>query len=458
MFKETDSVIVIGVGRSGMATAEVLRSRGVAVVAFDDQDPAALAAQTKTLARIGVPLVSAAELENAAGTATAAVLSPGVPLTNPSVLQLQRLGVPVYAEIEVAYALTSAPIIAITGSKGKSTTTALVGHILKRAGLRVRVGGNIGNPLIRETAAPGPVDWVVAEVSSFQLEGIRAFAPRIAVLLNITPDHLDRYPSMEEYAEAKYRIFANQSAEDAFIGNADDPYCARLRAGARSIPSAQYWFSASGATDTNLVYDDGAIVRRAGKNRRRVTLIDAGELLIRGRHNVENAMAASLAALVAGAPIEAVRDGLRTFEPLPHRLATVATSRGVTWVDDSKATNPDAVAKALDAFAAPVVLIAGGRGKNTDFTTLGEAASRRAKAVILIGESADAIAATLSTAPVRAGSMEEAVDAAARLASAGDIVLLSPGCASFDMFDSAEHRGEVFAALVRDRAEGVAAG
>ena len=458
MFKEKDSVIVIGVGRSGMATAEVLRSRGIVVVAYDDKDRDALASETKTLARIGVPLLSLDELENAAGVATAAVLSPGVPLTNPAVLKLQRLGVPVYAEIEVAYSFSSAPVIAITGSKGKSTTTALIGHILKRAGMRVRVGGNIGNPLIRETALPGPVDWFVAEVSSFQLEGIRAFAPRIAVLLNITPDHLDRYPSMEEYAEAKYRIFANQTETDAFVGNADDPYCARLREGARTIPSTQYWFSASGANDANLGLDDGEILRRAGKNRRRVTLIRADELMIRGRHNVENAMAASLAALVAGAPIDAVREGLRTFEPLPHRLATVATTGGVTWVDDSKATNPDAVAKALAAFSAPVVLIAGGRGKNTDFSILGDAASKRAKAVVLIGESADAIAKTLSTTIVRAGSMREAVDAAARLASSGDVVLLSPGCASFDMFDSAEHRGDVFAALVRDRSEGVAAG
>ena len=459
MFKDTDSVIVIGVGRSGMATAEVLRSRGIAVVAFDDKDRSALTAEAGTLARIGVPLVGTAELENAAGAATAAVLSPGVPFTNPAVLRLARMGIPVYAEIEVAYALCSAPIIAITGSKGKSTTTALVGHILARAGKRVRVGGNIGNPLIRETAMPGELDWVVAEVSSFQLEGIRAFAPRVAVLLNITPDHLDRYPSMEEYAEAKYRIFANQGSGDAFVGNADDPYCARLRSGARSIPGAQYWFSANGAPNSNLVLDDGEIVRRAGKNRRRVTLIRADELQIRGRHNVENAMAAALASLAAGAPIEAVREGLRTFEPLPHRLATVATQGGVTWIDDSKATNPDAAIKALEAFDAPIVLIAGGRAKNTDFAALGAAASKRAKAVVVIGEAAEAIAATVSGIPVvRARSMEEAIDAAARSASPGDVVLLSPACASFDMFKSAEHRGEVFASLVRERSKGVVAG
>ena len=458
MFNDSDSVLVIGVGRSGIATAGVLRSRGIAVVAYDDQGASALGDRADTLKRIGVPLIGRAELEQAARAATAAVLSPGVPLTNPAVLHVQRLGVPVYAEIEVAYRLCAAPIIAITGSKGKSTTTALVGHILRTAGIGARVGGNIGNALIGEAATARKDEWVVAEVSSFQLEGIREFAPRISVLLNITADHLDRYPSMEEYAEAKYRIFANQTADDAFVGNADDELCARLRSGARSIPGKQYWFSARGDASAEMSLHDGAIVRRAGRSRRRSTLIAASEVRLRGAHNLENAMAASLAALLAGAPAAAVREGLRTFAPLPHRLAPVESSDGITWIDDSKATNPDAVVKALGSFDAPIVLIAGGRAKNTDFAALGRAASERAKAVILIGESAEDIGSHLHGVDVvYAKAMDEAVSAAAHAASPGDVVLLSPGCASFDMFDSAEHRGDVFASLVRGRRNGVAA-
>ncbi len=458
MFKATDSVLVIGVGRSGLATAQVLRARGIAVAAYDDKDRSLLLEEADLLNRIGVPLIGKAELEGAARAATAAVLSPGVPFTNPAVLAVQRLDVPVFAEIEVAYKLCAAPIIAITGSKGKSTTTALVGHILRRSGFGVRVGGNIGDPLIRETVEARADEWVVAEVSSFQLEGIREFSPRISVLLNVTADHLDRYPSMDEYAEAKYRVFANQRSGDAFVGNADDEYCSRLRSGARTIPSAQYWFSASGADGATIVLERGAIVRRAAGDDERVALANVADLKLRGAHNVENAMAAALASLLAGATVEAVREGLRTFEPLPHRLATVTVADGITWVDDSKATNPDAVVKALESFEAPIVLIAGGKGKNTDFSDLGRAASHRAKAVVLIGESAKSIGSCVSGVPVQyASSMEDAVDMAARLATPGDVVLLSPGCASFDMFDSAEHRGVVFAALALERAGGVKA-
>jgi UDP-N-acetylmuramoylalanine--D-glutamate ligase len=458
MFNDTDSVLVIGVGRSGLATAEVLRSRGVAVVAYDDKDRSQVKKEIDALARFGVPLIGKGELESAARAATAAVLSPGVPLTSLAVLQVQRMGVPVYAEIEVAYKLCAAPIVAITGSKGKSTTTALVGHILRQSGFGVRVGGNIGNPLIRETVQAREDEWVVAEVSSFQLEGIREFAPRVSVLLNVTEDHLDRYHSMEEYAEAKYRIFANQRAGDAFVGNADDEYCTRLREGARTIPSRQYWFSASGDSSASIVVENGSIVRRAREKDKRIVLAGTADLRLRGAHNVENAMAASLAALLVGATVDAVRNGLRTFEPMPHRLATVASADGIDWVDDSKATNPDAAVKALESFDAPIVLIAGGKGKNTDFTGLGATASQRAKAVVLIGESASAIGAHISGVPVTyAHSMREAVDAAAQAAVRGDVVLLSPGCASFDMFESAEHRGDVFSALARKRANGVGA-
>ena len=448
-FQDGDRALIIGVGRSGMATAAVLRDRGLRVAAYDDKNPEQLRAQRADLGRLQVELVGMDGLESAAAGAAIAIVSPGVPLNNPAVLAVQRAGVPVISEIEAAYRISKAPIIAITGSKGKSTTTALTGHLLKTAGMRARVGGNIGNPLIRETAAASRDEWIVAEVSSFQLEGISLFRPRISVLLNVTPDHLDRYPSIEEYREAKFRIFANQGEGDAFIGNAADPSIEALRIGrGRTIPCPAFWFAAQDRPDVAMALVDGRIVWRTEPAQ--VLLLDAAGLRITGTHNIANAMAASLAALLAGAPIEAVREGLATFQALPHREQIIARRAGVIWVDDSKASNPDAVVKALAAFSGPIILIAGGRSKKTDFGAMAHAASERAKLVILIGESAREIGALIEHGPiVFADSMDRAVAAAAEAATAGDIVLLSPGCASFDMFESAERRGEAFATAVQ---------
>lgn len=449
MYDKHDSVIVIGIGRSGLATAQVLRKRGVAVVAYDDK-PQALAGARQALKKIGVPLIGAVELEAAAKTAKKAIISPGVPQTNRAVRLLQDAGVVVISEIELASELATSPIIAVTGSKGKSTTTALIGHILTTAGIQNRVGGNIGNPLILETVAAPADAWVVAEVSSFQLEGIVTFAPRVSVLLNISPDHLDRYPSMEEYAEAKYRIFANQTKKDFFVGNADDPFCAALRSGAgRGIPPKALWFGME-PTDRGLAMTllGDAIVLR--EKRRELPIAHAQDLRIRGRHNVANAMAAALASLCAGADLEAVRSGLLTFDPLPHRLTIVHRARGVTWIDDSKATNPASAAAALDAIDGSVILIAGGKGKKTDFSHFADVASKKAKRVILIGESAQEIGDLISGPAVcYARDLETAVADAMAAARPGDVVLLSPACASFDMFESAEQRGEKFTALAR---------
>ncbi|HEV2878054.1 MAG TPA: UDP-N-acetylmuramoyl-L-alanine--D-glutamate ligase, partial [Candidatus Eremiobacteraceae bacterium] len=426
-------------------------SRGVRVVAYDDKPPELLARESReTLERLRVPLVGEDELDRAVNEAKAAIVSPGVPLTHRAVARVHNAGRPVISEIELAYALASGPIIAVTGSKGKSTTTALIGHLLRSAGIPNRVGGNIGNPLVRETAAAEKDEWIVAEVSSFQLEGIRTFAPRISVLLNISPDHLDRYHSMEEYAEAKFRIFANQKADDVFIGNADDEACAALRSGAgRTVPCRALWFgmdpSDRGLTMT--LEGDALVVR---DKRRELPLTDVTDLRIRGRHNVANAMAAALAALTAGAKLEAVRKGLRTFDPLPHRLTVVHEAGGVTWIDDSKATNPASAIAALEAISVPIILIAGGKSKKTDFTSLASAAGKHAKRVILIGETAREIGELIEGPPVvYARDLEAAVDNAASAATSGDVVLLSPACASFDMFESAEQRGEHFAQLAR---------
>ena len=451
MFRKGDKVVVIGAGRSGLATAEVLRARGVRVTAYDDKPAELLPAHTReTLAKLDVALIGPSGLEAAVEAAKAAVVSPGVPLTHKAVARVHGAGRPVISEIELAYTLASGPIIAVTGSKGKSTTTALIGHLLRSAGMAARVGGNIGNPLVRETAQAASDEWIVAEVSSFQLEGIRSFRPRISVLLNISPDHLDRYPSMEEYAEAKFRIFANQRPDDVFIGNADDEFCAALRTGAgRTVPCRALWFGfdASDRGVTITLEGDAMVVR---DKRREAVLIDSGELQILGRHNVANAMAASIAALSAGAKLDHIRDGLRSFVPLPHRLTAVHDDGGVVWVDDSKATNPAAAVAALQALARPIILIAGGKSKNTDFTPFAQEAGKRAKRVILIGETARAIGELIEGPPVvYAPSLEAAVSDAAAHASAGDAVLLSPACASFDMFESAEQRGERFAELAR---------
>ncbi|MBV8339286.1 MAG: UDP-N-acetylmuramoyl-L-alanine--D-glutamate ligase [Candidatus Eremiobacteraeota bacterium] len=455
MFRKGDKVVVIGVGRSGLATAEVLRSRGIRVTAYDDKPLELLSGQTRdALARMRVTLVGPSELEAAIEASKAAVVSPGVPLTHRAVARVYDAGRPVISEIELAYSLAQGPIIAVTGSKGKSTTTALIGHLLRSAGLPARVGGNIGNPLVRETADAATDEWIVAEVSSFQLEGIRSFRPRISVLLNISPDHLDRYPSMEEYAEAKFRIFANQSPDDVFIGNADDEFCAALRTGAgRTVPCRALWFGKDAADrGLTITLEGDAIVVR--DKRREAVLVDVNELRLLGRHNVANAMAASAAALSAGAKLAAIREGLRSFEPLPHRLTIVHDDGDIVWIDDSKATNPAAAVAALESLTRPIILIAGGKSKNTDFTTFAAAVSKRAKRAILIGETAREIGQLVEGPTVAyAPTLDAAVEDAHAHAQAGDAILLSPACASFDMFESAEQRGERFAELARARAK-----
>jgi len=444
-------VLVIGLGRSGVASCAVLRSRGATVYATDDKDPAALSGVIDEIERGGAIFVGPKALELARGL-TAAVLSPGVPLTNDMVRRVQAARVPVYSEIEVAYRICAAPIVAVSGTKGKTTTTALIGELFRHAGRSTRVGGNIGNALISETAVAKPDDWVIAEVSSFQLEAIRAFKPRIAVLLNVMPDHLDRYHSMEEYTEAKLRIFANQGPGDAFVGNLDDPAIGALAEGdgASRIPSRAYWFGLTPRRMTTLyVRRERITYAPVTGDPRPVDIMPVSEIPLVGEHNVANVLAAILVGLAAGIEPEELRAGVRTFKPLPHRLQTVADVGGLLFVDDSKSTAPGSVVAALESFDRPIVLIAGGKSKGAEFREMGAAIDRKAKAVVLIGEAGDEIAKSVRAAQiVRAPSMEEAVRLARSLAQPGDVVLLSPGCASFDMFNSAEERGEVFARAV----------
>lgn len=444
-------ILVVGLGRSGRTSLEILVARGAQMFATDES-PQALEAYREEAVREGVTLLSPAELAAHIGTLDVAVLSPGIPLTSNVVRDLQKAEIPVLSEIEVAYRIAKAPLIAITGTKGKTTTTALTGALLRRAGYETYVGGNIGNPLIAETAIASAKAWVVAEVSSFQLETIHTFHPRIAAVLNLSPDHLDRYGSMASYVAAKYRIFSQQTSSDFFVGNLDDPLVALLAdaaAPSRPVAKAQ-WFSLNADPRAALcVRDERIFWVPHVQSQSPIEIMPVAEIPLLGRHNVANVLAALLMGLLAGADPEKLRRGVRDFQGLPHRLELVATLAGIRYIDDSKATNPGSVAAALLAVSEPIVLIAGGKKKGTDFSELGKLISDRARAVVFIGESAQEMAATVTAIPVhRASSMDDAVIQATALACSGDTVLLSPGCASFDMFESAEARGDAFAAAV----------
>jgi UDP-N-acetylmuramoylalanine--D-glutamate ligase len=449
-FDRNERVLVIGLGRSGRASVAVLQPRVAKIYATDEGSPGTLGPAIAELDAAGVPFVAPDALGDILPKVTVAVLSPGIPLNGELVRRIQAAGVPVFSEVEVAYRICQAPIVALTGTKGKSTTTALIGAIFRSAGYTTYVGGNIGNALIGETAIAKPEDWVIAEVSSFQLESIRSFKPRISCIINITPDHLDRYHSMDEYAEAKFRIFANQGPGDTFVGNLDDPIVAAAPGEDNTrIRARALWFAREPHRQTTLYMrnETSIIYAPPTGDPRPVEIMSVADIPLHGAHNVDNVMAAVLVGLAAGLDRTAIADAVRAFKPLHHRLETVAERDGVTYVDDSKATNPGAVIAALRSFERPIVLIAGGKSKGTEFSDLGKVISSRTKAVVLIGEAAQDIGRHVKRSKVAyASSMEEAVAAAAGFAESGDVVLLSPACASFDMFASAEARGEAFAA------------
>jgi UDP-N-acetylmuramoylalanine--D-glutamate ligase len=451
------ALLVIGLGRSGLASLEVLARSDVRLFATDEKPPEALSEAVSAAESFGAQFVEPAALRDILGRIDWAVLSPGVPPISPVVRAVHGANVPVIGEIELAYRLCKAPMIAVTGTKGKSTTTALIGHLLRACGLRTRVGGNIGNPLITEVVDAESDEWVVAEVSSFQLETIRAFKPRVAVLLNLSPDHLDRYPSMEEYAEAKYRICANQSMSDWFVGNLDDPRIEALawRHGGARVQAKQMWFTLGNGERATIYPRDGNLVYApVYGDPRPIVLMPCSEIPLAGRHNVQNVMAALLAALAVGCDPSNLRRAVASFVPMPHRLERIAEIDGVLYVDDSKSTNPSSVIAALRSYDRPIVLIAGGRSKGSEFGELGSEIRRHVKALVAIGESAGEIRrAAEGVVSVEAATMEEAVHEARRFAAPGDVVLLSPGCASFDMFASAEDRGRRFDAAVASQKE-----
>ena len=364
----------------------------------------------------------------------------------PALSAVRARGVPIIGELELAWRVMEADTIAITGTNGKTTTTALIGELLRTQVRPVLVGGNIGTPLA-EQALEFPGDGIViAETSSFQLDTIDRFRPRVGVILNITPDHLDRHGSFERYVDAKARMFANQGPTDCAVLNADDPVTAGLAGRTRG---RVIWFSRTATLSHGVFLYDGWIVAKLNGTTERICPV--GEITLRGQHNVDNVLAATACALWTGMAPAAIRRGIGAFRGVAHRIERVHDDRGVVYYNDSKGTNVDSTIKALQSFGEPVVLIAGGKGKGQDFAPLARAARGRVGHAVLIGEDAPRLAAALTAegvAVTRAVSLQAAVERARALARPGHVVLLSPACASFDMFDNFEHRGEVFRTVV----------
>ena len=438
-------ILVVGLGRSGAAAAAFLAGRGARVTANDAQPEAELSAAPGLRAQ-GIEVVAGSHPPGLFAQADLIVASPGVPLALGAFRAAREAGVPVIGEVELAARFLRGRLVGITGSNGKTTTTTLVGALLRDAGLPTQIGGNIGTPLVNLIEGSRDDGFTVIELSSFQLEAVEQLRLFAAVLLNITPDHLDRYDSMDDYAAAKARIFLNQTPEDLAVLNADDPRVAGL--GSRTRAHVVH-FSRERILDEGICLKGSQLVSRSGGSER--VLIERGEIGLRGAHNLENVMAAFAVGLACGAAIGSMRATVREFKGVEHRLEFVAEVGGVQFYNDSKATNVDAAIKSLEAFPGRVIAILGGKDKGSDYAPLAPLVRERAEHVILIGAAADKIAAALGgTRPLhRARTLPEAVELGCKLARAGDTVLLAPACASFDMFDNFEHRGRVFKEAVR---------
>ena len=434
-------VTVVGLARSGIAAARALRDLGAVVTVTDKKPVEQLTEQLKALGSGFVKVAAGGHPERVFIETDLIVLSPGVPKI-PLILEARRHGVKVISELELAWLLSDSPFIGITGTNGKSTVTTLVGLMLKKSRKKVLVAGNIGNALTEEPRLLRGQDWIVAEISSFQLEDSETFRPAVAAILNITQDHLDRYHDITDYGEVKANIFRNQIGQDVLVLNDDDPLVRPMaaRAASRVIP-----FSRLRDLDHGACVKDGYIVFK----KERICRVD--DMKIQGVHNLENALAAAALSLSAGADRRAVETVLKEFPGLEHRLEFVREKKGVTYINDSKGTNVGAVVKSVEGFTKPVILIAGGLDKGSDFSPLYDLFRRKVKLLVLIGKAADKMAKALgtSTETVFARTLEDAVRLAAAKAVSGDAVLLSPACASFDMFKDFEDRGRQFKKAVK---------
>ncbi len=431
--------LVVGLARSGLAAIELLREKGAIVTATDQRPLEKLGDAAARLAATETPFVGQ-DPEVFHGHELI-VISPGVPADLPELDAARRRGVRIVGEIELAGWHLEGRTIGITGSNGKTTTTALAGHILRHAGIQAQVGGNIGwTAAAAMVRTSRPEQWNVLELSSFQLETIERFRAHIGVALNVTPDHLDRHHTIEAYIAAKGRLFETQQPDDWAVLNADDAACVQFAA---LTPGRALWFSLTRPVTPGLWLEGGRVMFDQR------LLMTAAEVPLRGRHNLDNVMAAAAAARLAGAQLEAIADAVRTFAGVEHRLEAVRRVGGVEFVNDSKATNPDAALKALDAFPGRLWVILGGKDKDGDYTPLRKPLESKARAALLIGAAAAKIAGQIagSTRIIPCGTLEAAVLTAWRDAEPGDTVLLAPACASFDQFENFEHRGRVFKEL-----------
>jgi UDP-N-acetylmuramoylalanine--D-glutamate ligase len=442
-------VLVVGLGKSGLSAAMFLRAQGARVTVSDMRSAVALAQEIPALLEAGIMVESGGHGLLTFRRQDLIVVSPGVPMDTPEVKQVVAFGLTVIGELELASRYLQGHVVAITGSNGKTTTTTLVGKIFSDAGVPTQVGGNIGLPVIDLVANSTPETVNVLEVSSFQLETVEEFHPRIAVILNITPDHLDRHGSFEKYVAAKERIFERQGAEDALVLNGDDRVTQMCAARAKS---EVFWFSGTKAVRKGAFVRDGVIVWVEKEGGVTEPIMPVSEVHLKGAHNIENVLAAVCAARLAKISAESIRASVASFTAVEHRLELVRKLNGVEFYNDSKATNVDATMKAVASFSKGIHLILGGKDKDSDYGLMAELLKERVKAVYTIGSAAEKIERQLHgvVKMVAAGTMQTAVAEAAKAAVTGDVVLLSPACSSFDQFENYEHRGRLFRQSVNE--------
>ena len=423
-------ITVVGLGKTGFATALFLQKKGAIVTVTDTAGEDSIGGKAADLKKIGVRVELGGHTTASFENADLIVLSPGIPETISPLKKAALKRVPITGEIELASRFIKEPVIAVTGTNGKTTVTALIGKMLECSGLKVFVGGNIGNPLISYIDQKEKAQVVVVELSSFQLDTIDTFRPKVSVLLNITQDHLDRYKNFNAYVESKGRIFKNQTKEDFAVYNDSDPFVIKL---AENIKAKKIPFRLD-----------------LKENHSVISQLNFSRIKLFGTHNLENIYAASLAAAAGGGTSAGIQNAVNSFKGLGHRLEYIKTVENVKYFDDSKATNPDAVKKALESFAQPVILIMGGRNKGYDFNMLAEPVKKHVKRLILLGEARDEIRSALGgiISCETVSSMDEAVFAAHRASESKDVVLLSPACSSFDMFTGYAQRGEAFQQIV----------
>ena len=451
-------LLVVGLGKSGVASAQFLAARGARVTVSDTRTQNELKTQIPALLDRGISVETGGHGERTFRDQDLIVVSPGVPSDLPQLVRARGQGIPVIGEIELAARFLRGKIVAITGSNGKTTTTTLCGEVIASASQRTLVGGNIGTPVILLVDDSTEDTVNVIEVSSFQLETIETFHPHIAVVLNITPDHLDRHGSMEAYTAAKARIVENQNASDYSLLNLDD----ERSAGLRSRSKAQLcWFTRKqqlSGDQTGTFTRDGQIYWRDGMHEQ--AIMAASEIPLKGAHNIENVLAAVAVGRLCGCDAVTIANVVRKFKAVEHRLQYIATIAGVEYYNDSKATNVDATIKAIESFPGNIHLILGGKDKDSDYTLMNHLLRERVKRVYTIGSAAEKIRAHVQLAAevLACKTLDAAVDRAHNLAKSGDVVLLAPACSSFDQFENYEHRGRTFRALVERFADAATAG